>query len=64
MLKNKKVQKNKLLLLCGIIFFLWNTLLFSQEQNFNLKIQSNPNDLDYWWLEKNNFGIKYDDFHF
>ena len=41
-----------------------NTLLLAQEQELTFKIQTNPTDSDYWWLEKNNFGIKPDDFHF
>ena len=63
MSKNKRFQKNKFLKIFVIALFLANTLL-SQEKNFSLKIQSTPNDLDYWWLEKNNFGVEYDDFYF
>jgi len=64
MSRNKKFQINKFLEFFVIMLFLANTLLLAQEQKFGLKIQSNPTDLDYWWLEKNNFGIKYNDFHF
>ena len=63
MSRNKKFQINKFLEFFVIMLFLANTLLLAQEQKFGLKIQSNPTDLDYWWLEKNNFGIKYNDFH-
>ena len=63
MLKSTKFQINNFLKIFVIIFFIINTLL-SQEKNFSLKIQSNPTNLNYWWLDQNNFGIKYDDLHF
>lgn len=59
----KKFYINNILRLFVIILLIANTL-FSKEKNFSLKIQSNPTDLNYWWLKNNNFGIDYDDFHF
>ena len=64
MLKNKKFQTNKLFISFVTMLFLATTLLLAREQKFNLTIQSNPTDLDYWWLEKNNFGIESNNFHF
>ena len=57
MLKKLKIIKiNKFLKLFVIFSLIANTLLFPQEQEIKLKIQSNPDILDSWWLEKNNFG--------
>ena len=65
MLKKLKIIKiNKFLKLFVILFFVANTLLFPQEQEIKLKIQSNPESLDSWWLEKNNFGIEPTNFNF
>ena len=65
MLKKLKIIKiNKFLKLFVILPFIANTLLFTQEQEIKLKIQSNPDILDSWWLEKNNFGITPTSFDF
>ena len=57
MLKKLKIIRiNKFSKLFVILSFIVNTLLFAQEQEIELKIQSNPESLDSWWLEKNNFG--------
>ena len=65
MLKKLKIIRiNKFLKLFVIVSFIANTLLFSQEQKIELKIQSNPESLDSWWLEKNNFGITPTNFDF
>ena len=40
------------------------SLIIGQEQKLTFKVGTNPTDLDYWWLEKNNFGVKPADFHF
>jgi len=65
MLKKLKIIKiNKFLKLFVILSFIANTLLFTQEQEIKLKIQSNPDILDSWWLEKNNFGITHTSFDF
>ena len=64
MLRSKKFQINNFLKIFAIVFFITNTLLLSQEKNYSLKIQSNPINSDYWWLEKNNFGIKSQNIHF
>ena len=57
----KKIKLDKFLIL---LFLLANTILVAQEQKLTFKIQSNPTDSDYWWLEKNNFGIKPANFDF
>ena len=65
MLKKLKIIRiNKFSKLFVIILFTANTLLFSQEHEIKLKIQSNPDILDSWWLEKNNFGITPTNFDF
>ena len=65
MLKKLKIIRiNKFSKLFVIILFTANTLLFSQEHEIKLKIQSNPESLDSWWLEKNNFGITPTSFDF
>ena len=65
MLKKLKIIRiNKFSQLFVILSFIANTLLFAQEQEIELKIQSNPESLDSWWLEKNNFGIKPTNFDF
>ena len=65
MLKKLKIIKiNKFLKLFVILPFIANTLLFTQEQEIKLKIQSNPDISDSWWLEKNNFGITPTNFDF
>ena len=46
-----------------ILLFSFN-LIIGQEQKLTFKVGTNPTDLDYWWLEKNNFGVKPADFHF
>jgi hypothetical protein len=65
MLKKLKIIRiNKFSKLFVILSFIANTLLFAQEQKIELKIQSNPESLDSWWLEKNNFGIEPTNFNF
>jgi len=65
MLKKLKIIRiNKFSKLFVILSFIANTLLFAQEQKIELKIQSNPDILDSWWLEKNNFGITPTSFDF
>ena len=65
MLKKLKIIKiNKFSKLFVILPFIANTLLFTQEQEIKLKIQSNPDISDSWWLEKNNFGITPTNFDF
>ena len=65
MLKKLKIIRiNKFSKLFVILSFIANTLLFAQEQEIELKIQSNPESLDSWWLEKNNFGITPTNFDF
>ena len=65
MLKKLKIIRiNKFSKLFVILSFIANTLLFAQEQEIELKIQSNPESLDSWWLEKNNFGIEPTNFDF
>ena len=62
--KLKTIRINKFSKLFVIISFIANTFLFSQEQEIKLKIQSSPESLDFWWLEKNNFGITPTNFDF
>ena len=51
MLKKLKIIRiNKFSKLFVILSFIANTLLFAQEQKIELKIQSNPDILDSWWL--------------
>ena len=65
MLKKLKIIRiNKFSKLFVILSFIANTLLFAQEQKIELKIQSNLESLDSWWLEKNNFGIEPTNFNF
>ena len=65
MLKKLKIIRiNKFSKLFVILSFIANTLLFAQEQEIELKIQSNLESLDSWWLEKNNFGIEPTNFDF
>ena len=65
MLKKLKIIRiNKFSKLFVILSFIANTLLFAQEQEIELKIQSNLESLDSWWLEKNNFGITPTSFDF
>ena len=65
MLKELKIIRiNKFSKLFVILSFIANTLLFAQEQKIELKIQSNLESLDSWWLEKNNFGIEPTNFNF
>ena len=47
-----------------MLILVLNTTLVAQEQKLTFKIKSNPTDSDYWWLEKNNFGIKPANFDF
>ena len=60
----KMIKINKFYQLLIPIVLVINTPLLAQEQEFTFGIQTNPTDSDYWWLEKNNFGIKPDNFHF
>ena len=59
MLRNKKFQIDKLFI---TILLLLSGILFAQENKF--KIQYNPDIIDSWWLEKNNFGIEPSNFDF
>ena len=61
MLRNKKFQINKLFI---IILLLISAILSAQENKSKFKIQHNPDIIDSWWLEKNNFGIQPSDFDF
>ena len=47
-----------------LFFLLINTVLISQEQEVIFQFRSNPTDSGYWWLEKNNSGIKPNNFDF
>ena len=60
----KKIRLDKLYQFLILLFLLVNTILVAQEQKLTFKIKSNPTDSDYWWLEKNNFGIKPANFNF
>ena len=61
MLINKKFQINNLFI---IILVLISTIISAQESESKFKIQYNPNIIDSWWLEKNNFGIQPTNFDF
>ena len=65
MLKKLKIIKiNKFYKFFILVFVIANIQLFAQEQKSTFSIQKNPTNSDYWWLEKNNFGIKPDNSHF
>ena len=55
MLRNKKFQIDKLFI---TILVLISGILSAQENKSEFKIQHNPDIIDSWWLEKNNFGIQ------
>tara|TARA_Y100000996_G_scaffold365250_1_gene309906 strand:- start:636 stop:1952 length:1317 start_codon:yes stop_codon:yes gene_type:complete len=40
----------------SLVLFLSINTIFSQDSNHSLKVLSNPQGTDYWWLEKNNRG--------
>ena len=61
MLKNKKLQIDKLFV---TILVLISGILSAQENKSKFKIQYNPDIIDSWWLEKNNFGIQPTKFDF
>ena len=61
MLRNKKFQIDKLFI---TILVLISGILFAQENKNEFKIQYNPDIIDSWWLEKNNFGVKSAKFDF
>ena len=61
MLRNKKFQIDKLFI---TILVLISGILFAQENKNEFKIQYNPDIIDSWWLEKNNFGIQPTKFDF
>ena len=61
MLRNKKFQISKLFI---TILVLISGIVSAQENNSKFKIQYNPDIIDSWWLEKNNFGIQPKNFHF
>ena len=61
MLRNKKFQIDKLFI---TILVLLSGILFAQENKSKFKIQYNPDIIDSWWLEKNNFGIEPKKFDF
>lgn len=56
-------KKNKYSLTVFIALSMFN-FAFSQEKHIQLSINSNPTDANYWWLEKNNFGIEPADLDF
>jgi hypothetical protein len=58
------LRKNNFYLVFSIILFSFSSAIFSQENQLVFDIKSNPTDLNYWWLEKNNFGRKISDFQF
>jgi len=43
------------------ILFLFINLAIAQDHKLSLSIQKNPTNTNYWWLEKNNFGIQPND---
>lgn len=51
------IKKNNISALLIILFLVLSPILLAQEKNLNLEIKSNPMGGNYWWLEKNNFGI-------
>ena len=59
-LKNNFLSYNSIIL---IILSLINVLQ-SQERDISFTIQKNPNDTNYWWLQKNNFGREISEFGF
>ena len=61
MLRNKKLQIDKLFV---TILILISGILSAQENKSKFKIQYNPDIIDSWWLEKNNFGIQPTKFDF
>ena len=61
MLRNKKLQIDKLFV---TILVLISGILSAQENKSKFKIQYNPDIIDSWWLEKNNFGIQPTKFDF
>ena len=61
MLRNKKFQINNLFI---IVLFLISTIISAQEKENKFKTQYNPDIVDSWWLEKNNFGIQPTKFDF
>jgi len=62
--KRKTIRINTFYQLFILLLLTINIPLLAQEQDFVFTIQTNPTDSDYWWVEKNNFGIKPDNFHF
>ncbi len=61
MLRNKKFQIDKLLI---TILLLLSGILSAQENKNKFQIQYNPDIINSWWLEKNNFGVKPKKFDF
>jgi len=61
MLRNKKFQIDKLFV---TVLVLISGILSAQENKSKFKIQYNPDIIDSWWLEKNNFGIQPTKFDF
>jgi len=61
MLRNKKFQIDKLLI---TILLLLSGILSAQENKNKFQIQYNPDIINSWWLEKNNFGVKPEKFDF
>jgi len=59
----KKINFQKYLSTALVLSSLFNVTL-AQEQQFLVSINANPIDSDYWWLNKNNFGIKKNNFDF
>lgn len=60
----EKIKLNIFYKFLILTFLIINAPLLAQEQKLTFGIKSNPTDLDYWWLEKNNFGIKPANFSF
>ena len=61
MLRNKKFQIDKLFV---TVLVLISGILSAQENKSKFTIQYNPDIVDSWWLEKNNFGIQPTKFDF
>ena len=57
MSRKQKYQINNLLQNIVIIILISNTILFAQENKLSIQLKINPIDNEYFWLEKNNYGI-------
>ena len=47
-----------------LIFFSITNITPAQEHNFIFDININPNNSNYWWLNKNNYGVPQSDITF